>query len=668
MKGVFNTLLAVMVLLSLAAATSTPVTAQSNTINVPEDYETIQEAIAAASDGDIIVVAAGSYQESVTIDRSLTLKGAQAGEDARNRSGPETIIEPDEGAGIRILTVADRAVVIDGFTVQNTLHGITTPELGVPAADIVVRNVRVLNSSEYGISITFAEKTTVENCYVEGLEHGINAGALEPARPTEAVFRHNEVVNTRFGITGYLQDSLIEDNLVRDFTQGGVGISGQFLNTEIKDNTVTGYTKGAAITFEWHYGRELSRNVRVAGNTLKDNRIGVYVWDTQTELVGIAVNFNNISGNSYRGALNDSSEILDAARNWWGASDGPRGFGPGTGDYVSARAVFEPWLGAPLVTVRTETVINTITGVRAEDDTGIGVTGTATVTVASYADNPGDAPICLTPLDKYIDVYTPDTGDVDRIEIRLYYTGSEAAAAGVAEESLRLFWWDGTEWVQCSDGGIDTDGADGYSGYIWARITGDSAPSLAQLTGTPFAGYELPPPLPYIATAELPDGRVGVAYNATVHGCGGAEPYTWAVVDGALPDDLVHDADTGIISGTPTTAGVFNFTVEVTDAAQATATAELSITIPEPIPCFIATATYGSNIAQEIDILREFRDSVMLSSSLGTGFVSIYYRASPTAAEFISRHEGLRTLVRVGLIDPIVRILDRTRDSWAERE
>ncbi len=670
MKRIFSILLAVMLMLSLGAATAKPVAAQNSTINVPEDYETIQEAIAAASDGDTIVVAVGSYKENVTVDKSLTLKGARAGEDARDRSGDETIIEPDEGAGIRILPAAGRTVVIDGFTVRNTLHGITTPEPGVMAADIIVMNVRVMNAGEFGISLTFTEKTTVENCYVEGLEYGINAGALQPYPPTKAVFRHNEVVNTKFGIIGYLQDSLIEDNLVRDFTQGGVGISGQFLDTEIKDNTVTGYTKGTAITFESHYGRELSTNVKVEGNTLKNNRIGVYVWDTQTELVGIAVNFNNIFANSYRGVLNDSREILDTARNWWGASDGPRGLGPGTGDYVSSRAVFEPWLGAPLVTVRTETVIDGIMDVRAEADTEVEVDGTATVTVASYGDNPGDAPICLTPLDKYIDVYTPDTGDVDDIEIRLYYTSSEVAAAGVDEASLRLFWWDGTEWVQCSDGGVDTDGADGYSGYIWARITEDSAPSLAQLTGTPFAGYELPPPLPYIATAELPDGLLGLTYNVTVHGCGGTEPYTWEVVAGALPDGLERDVDTGIISGTPTRADVFNFTYEVTDAAQATATAELSITITvqDPFPCFIATAAYGGDTAQEIDILREFRDSVMLSNSLGTGFVAIYYRTSPVAAEFISRHESLRTLVRVSLIDPIVRILDRTRGSWSERE
>ena len=668
MKRAFNTLLAVMVLLSLAAAISTPVTAENNTINVPEDYETIQEAIDAASDGDTIVVAAGIYEENVVIHRSLTLQGVQAGVDARDRSGEETIIQPDdpeEDTAIEIVSAAGRVVVVDGLTVRNARHGITAPE-PVMAEHITIRNVRALNCVRFGITAAYTTEATIENCYVVEAEFGINAGALTPFMPTMATIRHNEIANTEFGISGYLEDSLIEGNLVRDFTQeGGVGISGQFFNTEIKDNTVTGYTRGGAISFEWHVYRELPKDVTVEGNTITGNSIGVYVFDTQTELDGIVVRFNNIEGNTRYGVWNKGGETLDAARNWWGASDGPRGHGTGTGDSVSTGAVFEPWLGAPLVTVQTETVINEIMDVRAEADAEVEVDGTATVTVAKYGANPGDAPICLTPLDKYIDVYVPDTGAVDGIEIRLYYTGSEAAEAGVAEESLRLFWWDGTEWVQCSEGGVDTDGADGYS-YIWATITGDSAPSLAQLTGTPFAGYALPPPLPYIATAELPDGRVGVAYNATVHGCGGAEPYAWAVVDGALPDGLANNADTGIISGTPTRAGVFNFTFKVTDSAQATETAELSITIPEPIPCFIATAAYGSNTAQEIDILREFRDSVMLSSSLGAGFVAIYYRASPTAAELISRHEGLRTLVRVGLIDPIVRIADSTRHLWSE--
>ena len=78
--------------------------------------------------------------------------------------------------------------------------------------------------------------------------------------------------------------------------------------------------------------------------------------------------------------------------------------------------------------------------------------------------------------------------------------------------------------------------------------------------------------------------------------------------------------------------------------------------VPQPL-CFIATAAYGTDTAKEIDILREFRDAVLLPNSLGAEFVSLYYKISPPIASFISQHEVLRTVVRVGFIDPIVKIL-----------
>jgi hypothetical protein len=81
--------------------------------------------------------------------------------------------------------------------------------------------------------------------------------------------------------------------------------------------------------------------------------------------------------------------------------------------------------------------------------------------------------------------------------------------------------------------------------------------------------------------------------------------------------------------------------------------------------CFIATAAYGTDTAQQLDILREFRDTVLLPSSLGAKFVSLYYRTSPPIANFISHREVLRTAVRVGFVDPIVRILTWTHDLWS---
>ncbi|TET47107.1 hypothetical protein E3J62_02420, partial [candidate division TA06 bacterium] len=62
--------------------------------------------------------------------------------------------------------------------------------------------------------------------------------------------------------------------------------------------------------------------------------------------------------------------------------------------------------------------------------------------------------------------------------------------------------------------------------------------------------------------------------------------------------------------------------------------------------CFIATAAYGTPSAEQIDVLREFRDSVLLESTAGSVFVSLYYQLSPPVADFIAGNELLRTLVR----------------------
>ena len=84
--------------------------------------------------------------------------------------------------------------------------------------------------------------------------------------------------------------------------------------------------------------------------------------------------------------------------------------------------------------------------------------------------------------------------------------------------------------------------------------------------------------------------------------------------------------------------------------------------------CFIATAAYGTDTAEEIDILREFRDQVLLPNSLGAEFVSFYYKTSPPIADFISQNEALRTAVKVGFVDPIVKILSWTHGLWSVTE
>lgn len=83
-----------------------------------------------------------------------------------------------------------------------------------------------------------------------------------------------------------------------------------------------------------------------------------------------------------------------------------------------------------------------------------------------------------------------------------------------------------------------------------------------------------------VTTTSLPNGTAGTAYSQSLAATGGTPPYTWGLVQGlgVLPAGLSLSSG-GVISGTPTTAGTYNFTVQVTDSANATAQRALSIVI-----------------------------------------------------------------------------------------
>lgn len=72
--------------------------------------------------------------------------------------------------------------------------------------------------------------------------------------------------------------------------------------------------------------------------------------------------------------------------------------------------------------------------------------------------------------------------------------------------------------------------------------------------------------------------------------------------------------------------------------------------------CFIATAAYGTPLAQEITILGTFRDKYLARTSLGRDLIKVYYKYSPPIASQISRSPILKTITRLGL-DPIIVII-----------
>jgi hypothetical protein len=77
--------------------------------------------------------------------------------------------------------------------------------------------------------------------------------------------------------------------------------------------------------------------------------------------------------------------------------------------------------------------------------------------------------------------------------------------------------------------------------------------------------------------------------------------------------------------------------------------------------CFIATAAYGTPMAQEIQALRRFRDEYLLTNPLGQALVNLYYKISPPIAEFITEHPSLKPIVRAGLM-PVVAVCSIASD------
>jgi hypothetical protein len=85
-----------------------------------------------------------------------------------------------------------------------------------------------------------------------------------------------------------------------------------------------------------------------------------------------------------------------------------------------------------------------------------------------------------------------------------------------------------------------------------------------------------------ITTQTIPGGTVGTNFSATLSATGGTTPYTWSLSSGNLPPGLLLQGS-GTISGNPSSAGLFSFTVQVLDAVSHSATAPLRINILMPV-------------------------------------------------------------------------------------
>ena len=87
-----------------------------------------------------------------------------------------------------------------------------------------------------------------------------------------------------------------------------------------------------------------------------------------------------------------------------------------------------------------------------------------------------------------------------------------------------------------------------------------------------------------IATTGLPSGLLQTNYDAPLQATGGTPPYVWSILSGQLPASLSISPSTGVISGVPTVAGSFSFTVQLKDSAGGATSDGFSINITTTPP------------------------------------------------------------------------------------
>ena len=194
--------------------------------------------------------------------------------------------------------------------------------------------------------------------------------------------------------------------------------------------------------------------------------------------------------------------------------------------------------------------------------------------------------------DRANDTQVVTTGGIVNIEGTDYSCGSGLTCTGYAADCstpdgsspypcLSVAWNKGSDWAYDQVVNVSINGFHDVQGNTMTTdtysYTIESSPAV-----------EL-----NITTTSLPGGTVGTSYSQALAATGGISPYTWALYSGSLPAGLFLSSG-GVISGTPTTANTYNFTVEATDSASPanTDTQALSIIVVPSSPSGQVTVTY----------------------------------------------------------------------------
>ncbi|MDD4876662.1 MAG: right-handed parallel beta-helix repeat-containing protein [Dehalococcoidales bacterium] len=342
------------------------------TINGAVYYGCIQDAIDAASAGDMVNVTAGTYSEDINIPAgkdNLNLVGA-AGATIKGVAMTISTSWPVVAANIEILA---QGAAISGFAIQGPdpvagyyssgmIIGASDVEISGNAFEITNTDDDVLNDVSQGLQ-TYS-KAAVPGVDISGLnihgntfthlgsgDNGFEAMYINPDEGTGPITIADNTFSGYIvrGITTERSNTIISGNSIStDVTSivlSGIMARNGLLETQaaitITGNTIENFAQGIRTGAA---GQTLT-NVTIEENTLTANDVGVKIYDSAN---GVTVKYNNFIGNTTYGVENaDTANSLGAIKNFWGDISGPEceATNPGgTGDMVSADVSYIPWL------------------------------------------------------------------------------------------------------------------------------------------------------------------------------------------------------------------------------------------------------------------------------------------------------------------------------------
>jgi parallel beta-helix repeat protein len=248
-----------------------PVRSDPNTIIVPDDYPTIQEAINYASDGDAVFVRAGTYLENIIVNKSVSLIG----------ENPENTIIDGQRVGT-VIYVNASYVTIANFTVQNGAGFNGRPYAGISAytrsylyiTNNIIKNNNVGIDCEIGPSVSHI---TISNNSIVSNPNGIII-----SNTNNVVITNNRIIAYNLGLSiGGSTHSEILNNFILSENKG-IELN-WMTNSTITWNNITAY--GTVIKLYHTSECLVAYNLIIGGKNLNAGDYGIFLYLSDENVV-----------------------------------------------------------------------------------------------------------------------------------------------------------------------------------------------------------------------------------------------------------------------------------------------------------------------------------------------------------------------------------------------